>query len=49
MVYNLWEILKLLWPSNSPDLNTIKLYWFWIKKRTTRKGVTSRISQIKKD
>jgi hypothetical protein len=29
---------KLLWCSNSPDLNAIKPAWSWLKRRTTRKG-----------
>jgi hypothetical protein len=40
-VYQLWDIMKLLWLSNSPDLNAIEPCWFWIKKRTTRKGIAS--------
>jgi len=27
-VYDLWEVIKLLWPGNSPDLNAIELTWF---------------------
>jgi hypothetical protein len=28
----------MLWPSNLPDLNTIKPIWFYIKKETIKQG-----------
>jgi hypothetical protein len=28
----------MLWPANSPDLNMIEPYWFYIKLKTTEKG-----------
>jgi hypothetical protein len=34
-------IIKMLWPGNSPNLNTIEKAWFWIKKETTKQGLTS--------
>jgi transposase len=37
-VYNLYNISRLLWPGNSPDLNAIEPAWFWLKKRTTARG-----------
>lgn len=37
-VYNMWEIQKMLWPANSPDLNVIEPCWFWMKRETTKKG-----------
>ena len=48
-VHNIWEIIRLLQPSNSPDLNAIEPCWFWMKKRATRKGVASGVKQMKKD
>ncbi len=27
-----WEVQRLLWPGNSPDLNMIEPCWFWMKK-----------------
>ena len=45
-VYNLWEIVKLLWPSNSPDLNAIEPAWYWLKRETTKRGVTSRVGHV---
>ena len=32
------EVLRLLWPGNSPDLNMIEQCWPWMKRQTTRKG-----------
>jgi transposase len=40
-VYNLWKIMKMLWPSNSPDLNAIKRLWYYMKRETTKRGPTS--------
>jgi hypothetical protein len=40
-VYNLWKIIKMIWPSNSPDINAIEPTWFYIKKETTKKGAIS--------
>jgi transposase len=39
--YNLWKIMEMLWPGNSPDLNAIEKAWFWVKKKTTKRGPTS--------
>jgi hypothetical protein len=30
------EVLRLLWPGNSPDLNMIEPCWPWMKRKTTR-------------
>ena len=48
-IYNLQEIMKMLWPANSPDLNAIEPCWFWIKRQTTKGGVVSSEKQLKKD
>jgi hypothetical protein len=37
-VYSFYEVQRLLWPGNSPDLNMIEPSWFWMKKRTTSRG-----------
>ncbi len=37
-VMDLWKILKLLWPGNSPDLNAIEPTWNWMKRETTKYG-----------
>ena len=42
------EVLRLLWPGNSPDLNMIEQCWPWMKRQTTRKGAPrNRITAIK--
>ena len=43
----MWQIIKMLWPSNSPDLNAIKLIWFWMKKETTKRGATSNRKKLR--
>ena len=40
-VYSLFQVMRILWPANSPNLNMIEPCWFWIKKETTRRGPTS--------
>jgi hypothetical protein len=37
-LYISWEVVRMLWPANSPDLNIIKPCWFYIKVETTKKG-----------
>lgn len=32
------NILRLLWPGNSPDLNMIEQCWAWMKRDTTKYG-----------
>ena len=44
----MWEIKKLLWPGNSPDLNAIKLAQFQIKRETTKKGAFTSEKALKK-
>jgi transposase len=38
VVYNLYGVLRLLWPANSPDLNAIEKAWPWLKRVTTARG-----------
>jgi hypothetical protein len=47
-VFDLWEVLQLFWPRNSPDLNPIEPTWFWIKRETTKKGPIASNEQLKK-
>ena len=37
-LYIAWEVVRMLWPTNSPNLNMIKPYWFYMKVETTKKG-----------
>src|SRR5450432_3174202 len=37
-VFDLYEVARLLWPPNSPDLNMIEPTWFWMKRDTTKRG-----------
>ena len=37
-IFDLWEVLQMVWAPNSPDLNAIEPCWFWMKKETTKKG-----------
>jgi hypothetical protein len=47
-IYNIYEIQRLLWCSNSPDLNAIEPCWFWMKRQTTKKGAPqSRTEAVK--
>jgi transposase len=46
-VYNLWRIMKIIWPSNSPDLNAIERAWFYLKKETTKRGPISNRKKLR--
>lgn len=37
-VFDAFEVQRLLWCGNSPDLNAIKPAWPWLKRYTTKKG-----------
>jgi DDE superfamily endonuclease len=37
-VFKVFDIERLFWPANSPDLNAIEPTWFWMKRETTKKG-----------
>ena len=37
-VYILYDVVRLLWPGNSPDLNAIEPAWWWLKRSTTAQG-----------
>jgi hypothetical protein len=39
--------MKLIWPSNSPDLNTIEPIWFWIKKEIIKRGAISNKKKLR--
>ncbi len=37
-VFSTWEIMRLIWLGNSPDLNMIEPCWPWMKRSTCEKG-----------
>jgi hypothetical protein len=37
-LYISWEVVRMLWPANSLDLNMIEPCWFYIKVETIKKG-----------
>jgi hypothetical protein len=37
-LYISWKVVRFLWPANSPNLNIIKPYWFYIKIEIIKKG-----------
>lgn len=48
-VYHLYNVSRLVWCPNSPDINAIEPCWFWMKRNTTKKGAPkSRVDAIKK-
>ena len=46
-VFDLQEIMRLLWPPNSPDLNMIEPCWFWMKRHTTKYGPIMSRAELK--
>ena len=38
-VFKEYKVKCFRWPSNSPDLNTIELYQYYLKQKTTTKEV----------
>ena len=37
-VYMSFDIIRMLWCGNSPDLNMIEPCWIWMKQHTTQNG-----------
>jgi len=35
-IYNIFNMQRLLWPGNSPDINIIEPAWFYLKRITTK-------------
>jgi hypothetical protein len=46
-VFDFYIIKYLLWPGNSPDLNTIEPTWFWIKGETTKHSALTSNKKLK--
>ena len=47
-VYSIYEVERLLWCGNSPDLNAIEPCWYWMKRQTTKKGAPKTRSEATK-
>ena len=47
-VFDLWQIKKLLWPGNSPDLNAIEPTQWWMKQKTTKRGAPTSKKELQK-
>lgn len=47
-VYALYDVTRMLWPGNSPDLNAIEPAWFWLKRRTTAQGAPNNRRDMEK-
>jgi transposase len=45
----MWEVERMLWPPNSPDLSAIEPPWMYMKRDTTKHGATTSIKQLEKD
>ena len=48
-VYNTWEIVKLIFLANSPDLNAIEPTWFWMKRETTKQGLITSEAKLREE
>ena len=46
-VFDLFQVMRLLWPGNSPDLNAIEPTWFWIKKETSKDSKITRKKKLR--
>lgn len=48
-VFSLANVLRLLWPGNSPDLNMIEPAWIHLKREVTKKGAPQSRAQAERD
>ena len=44
-VYMSFDIIRMLWCGNSPDLNMIEPCWIWMKRHTTRNGALTELER----
>lgn len=47
-VFREWQIDRMLWRGNSPDLNAIEPTWFWMKRETTKREAITSEKELKK-
>jgi len=47
-VYDMWEVQRLVWCPNSPDLNMIEPAWWYLKHKVTAKGAPTSRSDAKR-
>jgi transposase len=47
-IFEAANVIRLLWPGNSPDLNAIEPAWYWLKRRTTARGAPSTKQELKR-
>ena len=46
-VFNAAQVMRLVWPANSPNLNIIEPYWFQIKRETTKNSAFTSAAALK--
>ena len=47
-IFSLHDIMRLLWPGNSLDLNMIEPCWPWLKRETCKTGTPKTRKEMKK-
>ena len=47
-LFKAWDVQRLLWCANSPDLNMIKPAWWNLEAETTKKGTSTTRAEAEK-